>query len=107
PPVHDTVKGSVAHMRAPTESVERASERAAPGWIVLPRYRAGAASRLTPLSKARALMHMANNAFNYSAHGRRGFEFLASCVDRVGCYEFEYSDLEEASRVFNGLAARG
>ena len=33
-------------------------------------------------------------------------EFLAAFVDRVGCYEFEYSQLEEASVTFDNLAAR-
>ena len=89
PPVHDTTKGSVAHMRAPTDSVRRAAETARPGWIVLPSYRAGVGSRLTPLSKARGLMQMADNAFNYSVHGRRGFELLARFVDACGCYEFD------------------
>jgi HprK-related kinase A len=105
PPVHDTTKGSVAHMRAPADSVRRGMETARPGWIVLPRYQAGVAARLTPLSKARGLMHMADNAFNYSAHGRRGFEFLARFVDQCGCYEFAYGDLDEAAAVFNGLAS--
>ena len=105
-PVHDTTKGSVAHMRAPTDSVRRAMETARPGWIVLPRYQAGVAAQLTPLSKARGLMHMADNAFNYSAHGRRGFEILARYVDRCDCYEFAYGDLDEATIVFDELAAR-
>jgi HprK-related kinase A len=104
-PVHDTTKGSVAHMRATAESVRRAGETAAPGWIVLPRYQSGAPARLTPLSKAHALMHMAENAFNYSAYGRRGFEFLAQFVDQCGCHEFVYGDLEEAVAVFDDLAA--
>jgi HprK-related kinase A len=106
PPVHDTTKGSVAHMRAPTDSVRRASESAAPGWIVLPSYRADAGSRLTSLSRARGLMKMAENAFNYSVHGRRGFELLARFVDSCGCYEFEYGDLDEAVAVFDDLAGR-
>ena len=50
-------------------------------------------------------MQMADNAFNYSAHGRRGFECLAQFVDRCGCYEFAYGDLEEAAAVFDDLAA--
>jgi HprK-related kinase A len=105
PTVRDTTKGSVAHMRAPSESVRRGMETARPGWIVLPRYEAGSAARLTPLSKGRGLMHMADNAFNYSAHGRRGFECLAQFVDRSSCYEFAYGDLEEAASVFSDLAA--
>jgi HprK-related kinase A len=104
PTVRDTTKGSVAHMRVPSDSVRRASETARPGWVVLPRYQAGAAARLTALSKARALIQLVDNAFNYSAHGREGFEFLAQFVDRCGCYEFVYGDLEEAAALFRNLA---
>jgi HprK-related kinase A len=104
-PVHDTTKGSVAHMRAPTDSVRRGLETAYPGWIVIPRYRAGAATKLARLSKARGLMQMVDNAFNYSAHGRRGFELLAQFVDRCNCHELEYADLEEAAVACNDLAA--
>src|SRR5437762_2465625 len=46
PPVHDTVKGSVAHMKPPTDSVRRAMETARPRWIVMPRYEGGAAAHL-------------------------------------------------------------
>jgi HprK-related kinase A len=103
-PVRDTTKGTVAHMRAPTESVRRAMETARPGWIVFPRYEAGAAARLTALSKGRGLMEMAGSGFNYSVHGRRGFELLARVVDMCACHEFAYGDLEEAATVFDALA---
>lgn len=106
PSVHDTTKGSVAHMRAPADSVRRALETARPGWIVLPRYQAGAAANLASVSKGRALMQLADNAFNYSIHGRRGFEFLARFVDSCGCYTLTYGDLEEAAGLFNELATK-
>ena len=106
PPVHDTIKGSVAHMRPPADSVGRAMERAQAGWIVFPRYRHNATAALTPLPKERAVMQMAGNAFNYGIHGRRGFELLTGFVDRCGCYEFEYADLDAAARVFDDLAGR-
>ena len=51
-------------------------------------------------------MRMADNAFNYSVHGRSGYEVLAQLVDQCACYEFAYGDLEEAAAVFNDLAAR-
>ena len=96
PAVHDTVKGSVAHMRAPASSVRRASETARPRWIVLPRYMQGASETLAPLSKATTFMYLADQAFNYDAHGRRGFDFLADVVSASECFEFEYGDLERA-----------
>ena len=106
PPVRDTMKGTVAHMRAPSDSVRRAMETARPGWIVLPRYQAGVAAELTPLSRARGLMELATNGFNYSLHGRRGFEFLARFVDLCACYTFTYGDLGEATALFDDLAAK-
>ena len=107
PPVHDTVKGSVAHMSPPSDSVRRASETARPRWIVLPRYERGAASQLVPLSKARGFMHLADNAFNYDLHGRQGFELLAQVIDGCDCFEFCYGSLDDAITVFDDAARRG
>jgi HprK-related kinase A len=106
PSVHDTVKGSVAHMTLPTESVRRATETARPRWIALPGYEHGAAPRLAALSKARAFMHLADNAFNYDVHGRRGFELLAQVVAGCDCFEFRYGSLEAAVAVFDDAARR-
>jgi HprK-related kinase A len=106
PPVHDTVKGSVAHMKPPTDSVRRANEVARPRWIVLPRYEVGAQTHLLPLSRARAFMHLADHAFNYDVHGRRGFELLAQVIAGSDCFEFEYGALEDAVAVFDSVAGR-
>ena len=104
--VHDTLKGSVAHMKPPGDAVRRALEPAPARWIVMPRYQAGAASDLRPLSRGRAFMRLAESAFNYQIHGRRGFELLASTVESCECFEFTYGDLEGAARTFAQLAAR-
>jgi len=104
PPVHDTVKGSVAHMRPPADSVRRAEEHARPRWIAMPRYQSGAHPRLAPLAKARAFMHLADHAFNYDVHGRRGFDLLAQVVDGCDCFGFEYGALEDAVAVFDDIA---
>jgi HprK-related kinase A len=106
PPVHDTVKGSVAHMRPPTDSVRRATEAARPRWVVLPRYEPSAAASLMPLSRARAFMHLADHAFNYDVHGRRGFELLAQVIAGSDCFEFQYGALEDAVEVFDDIARR-
>ena len=103
PPVHDTAKGSVAHMKAPTDSVLRASETARPRWIVLPRFRVGPPARLEPLPRAHAFMYLAEHAFNYDVHGRRGFECLADTVSACDCFEFEYGALGEAVTLFDAL----
>ncbi|HWR87769.1 MAG TPA: HprK-related kinase A [Acidiferrobacterales bacterium] len=102
--VHETVKGRVAHVRPPAEGVLRAGQSAMPGWVVLPRYVAGASALLQPLSRARAFMTLVDNAFNYNVHGRDGFAALADVIDRSGCHEFSYSSLPEAVAVFDQLA---
>ena len=107
PVVHETLKGSVAHVRPPARSVERSAERAAPGWVVLPAYRAGESPSLTPLSKASGFMRLVDNAFNYSVLGRRGFDTLADIVSASDCLEFTYGgQLDEAVRLFDDLAQR-
>ena len=104
PIVHETTKGDVALMRPPADSVLRASEPALPAWVVLPRHVPDAEARLAPKTKAHAFMQLADNAFNYSLHGRRGFRVLAKLIDQCDCYEFSYSRLAEARPIFDGLA---
>ncbi|MDI6745921.1 MAG: HprK-related kinase A [Rhodocyclaceae bacterium] len=104
PVVFETVKGTVAHLRPPSDSVRRANETAPPGWLVLPQFVAGAPARLEPLSKAHAVAHLAENAFNFSLHGQQGFELLAAVVEASACFSFTYSRLDEAAEVFARLA---
>jgi HprK-related kinase A len=106
PPVHDTVKGSVAYMKPPTESVHRGDEVARPRWIALPRFDRGAPACLEVLSKARTFMHLADNAFNYDVHGRKGFEVLADVVTASDCFEFRFGSLDDAVPLFDQIARR-
>lgn len=101
----DTAKGTVALLKAPRESVERASETAQPAWVVFPKFESGAPTRLDPCSKPRTLMELGDNAFNYSIHGQLGFDLLARLVNDCACFEFTYSDLEAARRTFEALEA--
>jgi HprK-related kinase A len=104
PSVSDTVKGTVAHMKAPADSVARADETALPGWIVFPRYEAGAALTLTPVSRPRAFIRVADNAFNYAQLGAEGFNALAGVIEQSDCYDLHYSSLDEAVAEFDRLA---
>jgi HprK-related kinase A len=103
PRVSDTAKGTVAHLKLPTESVLRQADSARPRWIVLPRYVQGAPAALEPLSKGRAFMQLAESAFNYELHGTQGFDLLGLIVRSCDCYSFSYGDLRDAVRVFDGL----
>jgi HprK-related kinase A len=105
PVVDDTVKGSIAHLKAPAASIARAGERARAAWVVFPKYEAGAAARLEAIAPARAFMQLAENAFNYSVLGAEGFAAMAGLIDTSDSYQFTYSVLDEAIDVFARLAA--
>jgi len=100
---HDTVKGTVAHMGLPRDSVTRGDTPAQPAWIVFPRYKPGSDTSLVPRKKGATLLEVARNGFNYSILGARGFNCLADTVARCGCYDFTYSRLAEATDLFNAL----
>ncbi|TQK05224.1 HprK-related kinase A [Herbaspirillum sp. SJZ107] len=104
-PVTNTTKGTVAHLKAPADSVARAHETARPAWIVFPKYEAGAATSLTPIPRARAFFRVAENAFNYSHMGACGFATLAGAIEGCASYDFRYSNLDEAMALFAALEA--
>lgn len=102
--VPDTLKGSVAHVRPPADSVRRGGDAAVPAWVVLPRYAQGEATELVAMSKGEAFMRLVDSAFNYSVHGRAAFDTLADLVDASECCAFTYGgDLDEAVGAFDDL----
>jgi HprK-related kinase A len=104
-PAYDTHKGTVAHVKPSADSVERVNEKARPAWVIFPRWKQGSAACLSPHSRADAMLHTANHAFNYSLLGGLGFELNAALMDACTCYDFEYSNLDDALQVFSELAA--
>ncbi len=103
--IEETTKGVVAHFAAPASALALAHRRALPGWVVMPQYKPGSKTLLQPLEKARTLLQLAENAFNYDIYGQEGFEILARLVDNSACFTFEYSDLPEAIDTFALLAS--
>jgi len=104
-PVGGTIKGTIGHLAPPAASVARADEPALAAWVVFPRFEAGAATSLTPVSKAQTFMRLIDNAFNYALLGERGFEVLARLVDDCEGSDFVYSRLDEAIALFDGMSA--
>lgn len=105
PLAHDTMKGTVAHLRASADSLARAHEPALPAWVVFPQYQAGAPLTCTPHPKPQALVELAGNSFNQHLHGRRGFNALCDLIERSQVFDLRYSDLDEALPWFRELAA--
>jgi HprK-related kinase A len=101
---YETHKGTVAYMRPPADSVDRQSEPALPRWVVFPKFEAGAKLRFESYSKARTLVYLAHNSFNYHIHGARGFELLGNVLDHCDCYNLSYGSLEDALACIEGLA---
>jgi HprK-related kinase A len=106
PLAFDKMKGTIAHLKPPRDSVERAYERALPQWVIFPKFHNGSPAALSAYPKANALLRLADSAFNYSQHGVRGFETLSTLIERCDCYEFSYSRLDEAIAVFDSLSQK-
>jgi len=102
--VADTNKGTVAHVKPPADSVARAAEAVRAAWIVFPKYVAGSAPALTSIPQGRAMIKMAENAFNYSLLAERGFDALGRLIDTTASYHFCYSALDDAIDTFARLA---
>jgi HprK-related kinase A len=101
PKIYNTIKGTIAYMRAPTDSVERMHEAAVPGWLIFPKYHAGASTSVTPLPKGQAFMRLSSGLVNYPVLGAQGFEALTRLIDQTDCFNFTYSDLDEAMAWFS------
>jgi HprK-related kinase A len=104
PTIYNTRKGTIAHVKAPTDSVARSAETAPPRWIVFPRWEAGHALSLEPVEKSQAFTQLAVNAFNYETIGERAFVTLKNTIDSVRCFRLTYSDLDEAVSALTALA---
>ncbi len=102
-PVHDTAKGSVAHMCAPTSSVARSDEPAMPAAIIFPKYRKGANIELSPLSKGRTFIELAENSFNYHILGSTAFSVLTAMLDQCECFRLSYHNLDDAYATLGNL----
>jgi HprK-related kinase A len=100
---HDTMKGSVSHMKMPALQLQRIGERAKPCWVVFPQYVPNVSAELTGRSKANSTLELAKNSFNYMVLGLTGFEILTDVVAQCECYDFRYANLEDAVAVFDKL----
>lgn len=103
--IFDTNKGTVSLMKAPDESVLRGKEEAKAAWVIFPRYKAGVDTAIVAKSKAQSCMALAQNAFNFNVLGSKGFKTLSALVDASECFDFSYSQLDEAIDTFDQLAA--
>ncbi|WP_302504310.1 HprK-related kinase A [Geoalkalibacter halelectricus] len=94
PKVQGTRKGTVAHLKPPHAALTLAEQKATPGWIIFPTFKAGAEISLEPARKAQTFLWLANDAFNFNVLGRSAFDLLGDLVDSCACHELTYGDLD-------------
>ncbi|MFP4245090.1 MAG: HprK-related kinase A, partial [Ectothiorhodospira sp.] len=104
-PVHDTAKGTVAHMRPGTSSVQRVLEPVPPRWVVFPRYQPDAGLEVAALPRLEVFRGLLENAFNYSLLGATGFRVMADLVERVAGCSVHYGDLDAVMAHIEAMAA--
>jgi len=78
-----------------------------PGFVIAPRYQAGAETALVPIGRAEAVAILAENAFNLDLHGRLGLNLLADVVRRCRCYRLTIADLDDACESIFDLLGHG
>ena len=91
-----TRKGTVAHLAADADSVARRHVSAEPAAVILPKWVAGSATKLQPMSQDRLFPALAFNAFNYTTLGAAGFDAAIRLTRRCLAWTLVYSDLEDA-----------
>jgi len=105
PRARDTQKGTIAHLRVPDDSVDRALESAPPVLIVFPKWGPNAELHATPVGAGQAAMRLIDQSFNYATLGQTGFERLADLVLTAQAWELEYSSLDDAVEALDDLIA--
>jgi HprK-related kinase A len=96
PEFPNTRKGTVSHLAATRDSVERRREAARPGAFVLPKWEAGSKTRWEPLAENVLFPALAFNAFNYSVLGAVGFQAVVQLVRQCPAWQLTYGDLDDA-----------
>lgn len=104
PVIPGTRKGTIAHVKPPADSVERAQQTAPAAWIVFPRWSAGTPLSLEETGRSEGFAQLATNAFNYELLGEAAYDTVRSLVTAARCFRLAYSDLEQAVRALDALA---
>ncbi len=94
--VKDTAKGTVSLLKPSDLSFQECGDRAKAVAIVFPKYEKGEKCRLEKLDKGHAFMQLAEQSFNYSLLGERGFDILSRLIESCDCYSLSYGTLDES-----------
>ena len=99
----DTHKGTVSLFKPSKESVQSSKIAGQAHFVVFPKYEVGSPSSMKELDDSISLPMLIENSFNYDVLGAEGFTAMCNLVNKVDCYEFSYSDLNDAIATFDKL----
>ncbi len=103
--VKDTQKGTVAHLKVPGHSIQKAQQSVSPRFIVIPRYDREADNEVRKVPDGTTFMRMAELSFNYGILGVDGFNAMKHLMRESSCYELSYNgDLDIGVGMIDGLA---
>jgi HprK-related kinase A len=105
PTIPNTRKGTIAHVKPPSESIRESDISAPARWIVFPRWSANTQLVCEEMPKIDAFMMLATNAFNYEMLGEAAFTAVRFLVETTRCFRLVYSDLDQAIACLDELAA--
>jgi HprK-related kinase A len=101
-----TIRGDIAYLRPPADSVARAAETAVPALIVSPCYQAGAPVTVQQLSKIETFRLLLDNGLNYHTTQRTGFESVVRLVETCPACRLSYGTLQQAVDAMDEMVAR-
>ena len=67
-------------------------------YVIAPKYEAGGDTELEPMSRAEALMTLAENSFNFVRFGSLAVDSLRGTLEGVKCYRLRIGSLEDGIR---------
>lgn len=101
--VDDTNKGTISHLKPSNDSVEKLENLGSAKAIIFPKFNKQSATIVAKVDKANAFMKIIENSFNYNVLADVGFKTLSRLIQNVDCYEFQYSDTQEAVAFFESI----
>ena len=72
-------------------------------YIIFPKYHPDTASRLETLGAGQAMEQLLQNSVNFRRLGSIGFDLLAEMVKEAECLSLSFNDLDQATKLINGL----
>lgn len=89
----DTHKGDVIHVSPPLSSWDMRFEEAEIVGIIYPQYTSGNILEIEALDNSNSFMQLSNNAFNFTALGKVGFDTIIKTVEKAKSFRVWHNNL--------------